>query len=360
MEELLKGLYYNTESPTAYTGVNKLFKAAKAKDQSITLRDVKDWLKKQYTYTLHKPIRKRYPRRQYFVDGVDKLWQIDLADVSRISDANNGTTFLLTCVDAFSKYAWVEPVKNKSGGEIVRAFNTILSSGRTPEKLQSDRGKEFLNTSFQKLLKQHNIHFYTCNNPDIKCSLVERFNRTLKSKLWKHFTSTRSYHYLDVLQSIVRGYNDSRHRSIGMTPVEGSLKDNERRVYMKLYGKQHGISTHDLAVGDLVRISKAKGLFAKGYLPNWSEELFKITKVSGNAAPTMYYLSDWGDEPIEGRFYPQELQVVTEPETYWIEKVIKTRRHRGKKEYFVKWLGYPEKFNSWITEDDGFLPLSTK
>ena len=356
MEDTLKRLYYDTRSAVAYSGINRLYKAAKKIIPTLKISAVKKWLKNQYTYTLHRPIRRKYARSKYFVSGVDKLWQVDPADMTMISDVNNGYNYILACIDVFSKYAWAVPVRRKTGIDVTDAFKKILASGRKPEKLQSDMGKEFLNRDFQKLLKDSNIHIYTCNNPDIKCSIVERFNRTIKTKLWKYFSKTRAYKYIDVLKDFVAGYNDSWHRSIKMTPVEASRKENEQTVYKNLYGNLILKGKANLRAGDVVRISKAKGLFQKGYLPNWSEEIFNIKKAV-QSHPPKYLLQDLLREPVKGSFYEQELQVVTKPDSYWIEKVIKTRTRKGNKEYFVKWLGYPEKFNSWVAKKDGFLPL---
>ena len=100
-----------------------------------------------------------------------------------------------------------------------------------------------------------------------------------------------------------------------------------------------------------VRISKVKSIFKKGYLPNWIEEVFTVVKIiDGN--PKQYKLTDYDDNQLDGSFYSQEIQVVDKPETFRIEKVLQTRKLRGgKKEYLVKWLGYPKQFNSWVGED---------
>lgn len=359
MEDTLEKLYYDVSSPASFSGVTKLYKEAKKTLSKITHKDVRNWLKKQYTYTLHRPVKRKYRRSKYFVSDIDELWQIDLADMAMISNVNDNAHFLLTCIDVFSKYAWVRVVKSKSSRDVTDAFAEILQLGRIPKKLQSDKGTEFLNTKFQKLLKTHGISFFTCNNPDIKCSIVERFNRTIKTKIWKYFTKNRTYKYVDVLDQFVHAYNSSPHSSTHLTPIAASDSNNRHRVYHNLYHEYKFSSNKArLTKGDFVRISKTKGLFEKGYLPNWSEEIFVIDKVV-NSNPPKYFLSDLLEERVTGGFYEPEIQEVTKPESYWVEKVIKTRKRKGKKEILVKWLGYPKKFNSWITEKDGFLPLPT-
>ena len=139
-----------------------------------------------------------------------------------LSKYNRGNRYLLVVVDAFSKYTWVEPIiKSKTGIAVTEAFKKIL---KRPQTLETDDGKEFYNHTFQKLMKDKDIHqFFTTG--DTKASMVERFNRTLKSRMYRYFTSANTYKYLNVLQALVRGYNESFHRSIGMKPSEVTLKN---------------------------------------------------------------------------------------------------------------------------------------
>ena len=109
-------------------------------------------------------------------------------------------------------------MKNKTARSLLEAFDSILFEGRKPEKFRMDKGTEFLNESFQQHLKKKNIHFYTANN-EPKASVVERVNRTLKSKLYCYFTAVNSLRYIDVLQDLVDSYNNTYHRSIGIAHV---------------------------------------------------------------------------------------------------------------------------------------------
>ena len=143
-------------------------------------------------------------------------------DISSLARFNKGYKFLLTCIDVFSKFAWVVPLKNKTGESLVKGFQSILDLGRSPEKLQTDEGTEFLNRNFQSLLKENSIHFFTTNS-ELKASMVERFNRTLKTHMWKYFTTKNNRVYTDILQDIVHGYNNSYHRSIGRAQSLGQV-----------------------------------------------------------------------------------------------------------------------------------------
>ena len=148
-------------------------------------------------------------------------WQADLVDISRLKQANNEITFLLTVIDVFSKRAWCVPLKNKSAAALVMAFRQLLSNSNNiaPTTLQTDKGSEFLNRPLQRLLKEYGVHHFTTHNEDTKASIVERFNRTLKTRMWRYFTKNQTLRYVEVLQDFVRSYNDT----FFFTPIIGVL-----------------------------------------------------------------------------------------------------------------------------------------
>ena len=187
--------YYNVKDVGSYGGVKPLTQKTKLKPMRV-----KTWLGSQDAYTLHKPVRYKFPRRKVIVGGIGHQWQADLVDVSRISKYNKGLKYLLTCIDVFSKKAWVVPLKDKTGSTLVAAFETLTDP--LPSRLQTDKGTEFTNRKFQSWLKQNSVDFFTTENEDIKASIVERFNRTIKSKLWRYFTKYDTLHYLDILQDM--------------------------------------------------------------------------------------------------------------------------------------------------------------
>ena len=184
-------------------------------------------------------------------------------DISSLARFNKGYKFLLTCIDVFSKFAWVVPLKNKTGESLVNGFQSILDLGRSSEKLQTDKG-QFLNRNFQKFLKENNIHFFTTNS-ELKASVVERFNRTLKTRMWKYFIAKNNRVYIDNLQDIVHGYNNSYHRSIGRAPASVSLL-SVGQVRRKLYGNSWTKPGRKFKfnLGDQVRISKSRRTFQEG------------------------------------------------------------------------------------------------
>ena len=352
-EALLRRLYYDVKSDTAYGGKEKVYRAAKRELPSITRRDVNEWFSTQRTYTLHKPARYNFKRNKTIVMSIDEQWQADLCDMSSRAKENDGFTFLLTIIDCFSKFAWAEPLMNKSGDEILKALKRVLKqSGRAPRRLQTDKGSEFINAQVQRFLDEQKIEFFTTNS-EMKAAIVERFNRTLKTRMWKYFTAKRTNRYIDVLQSLVDGYNRSRHRSIGMRPVDVRESDSiaiRQRLYGSGLRKRRLAKSYKYGIGDVMRISKARRTFRKGYLPNWSEETF-IVYDRRNAKEPLYYLRDYEGEDLQGAFYEQEIQRVEDPGEYFVEEVLQSKKVRGGKTvHLVKWLGWPSKFNSWVED----------
>lgn len=330
-------VYYDPLHPGSFGGIQALQRVTK-----LPQKEVVQWLKEQDTYTLHRSARRKFKRDRIVVNDIDQQWEADLVDLKGISRVNQGFNYLLTVIDVLSKYAFVQPLKDKTGESIIKAFQHILKE-RQPRVLRTDRGTEFENRKFQSFLKDRGIHFFTSKN-ETKAAIVERFNRTLKNKMWRYFTYRNTRRYTDVLQDLVDSYNNTYHRSIKRTPSEVN-PFNAHEVWKTLYGKESEPTRYKFNVGDTVRISKLKRTFEKGYLPNWTTELFRIAKQGRR-----YKLVDLQGEEIEGTFFEPELQKVTvsDDTEYKIEKVIR-RRGKGKRaEAFVKWEGYSDKFNSWI------------
>ena len=310
-------------------------------------KEIRKWAENNLSYSLHKPSRRTFKRNKVYAPEIDSLWEADLAFVQDVAKEYDGVNYLLLVIDVLSKYVWVRPMKNKTGRSLLEAFDSILSEGRKPEKLRTDKGTEFLNESFQQYLNKKNIQFYTANN-EPKESVVELVNRTLKSKLYRYLTAVNSLRYIDVLQDLVDSYNNTYHRSIGRAPATVSLL-NVRTVRRKLYG---GITStapkkFKFNVSDHVGISLHKRLFKKGYKMNWTVEIFQITRQLSRT-PVVYTVQDLLERLIEGTFYEEELQRVKRPDIFRIEKVLKKRTKNKKTEYLVRWSGYGPDFDSWV------------
>ena len=352
-EEILEKIYNDPKHPAGFSNPATLYKHVKS--YGISKKQVKEFLKEQESYTLHRQVRKRFPRNRIFVREVDEQWEVDLADLPSLMKFNNGYRYLFCCIDVLSKYAWVLSLKRKTGPVLVEGFRrTIDTSGRKPMKTRADKGGEFVNKHFKEFCQEQNIKFFTSQN-EVKAAIVERFQRTLKSYMWRYFTKSGSYRYIDKLQDFVYAYNHRIHRSIKRKPVDVTY-ENSHEVRKTLYKDlpkrdptKWGSPKYRFEVGDQVRISKTKGLFEKGYEQNWSIEIYTISQRLNRHKP-LYLLKDNQGELLVGTFYEVELQKVIPPEFYSIEKIVKTRTRGKEKEHLVKWLGYPTSANSWIKE----------
>ena len=348
IDHLLKKLYYDLKSPQAYTSKINVYKAAKNKRSDIRKKDVDLWFRKQLAPTLHKPVRYKFKRNKIIVLSIGDQYQSDLCDVTNIAKDNEGFTFLLTCIDCFSRYAWVKPVINKSGKEIAKVLENIFTE-KVCKRLQTDKGKEFLNINVKNLLKKYKVELWISNNDDVKASIVERFNRTLKTRMYKYFTANNTRRYVDVLQDLVDGYNNTTHSAIKMSPSK--VREKDQVQLRQLLYKNELPKKYKYALNSHVRISKARRTFKKGYLPNWSEEIFTIVSREKTIRP-VYTLKDYNNNIIEGKFYEEELQHVEPPSEFRIEKIIKKKRQGNRTLYLVKWVGYSDSFNSWVFGED--------
>ena len=265
------------------SGVKKL------KDSSLILAD-----------ELHKPVIKKFEKRKVYSQFKDKIWGVDLADMQSFSKKYKGIKYLLCAMDLYSKYAFVVPLKDKKGISIFNGFNKIIKqSGRKPNKIWVDKGSEFYNHIFKKWLSDNDIIMYSTFNEG-KSVVAERFIRTLKNKLYEHMTTTGKNVYYNILDDVPNGYNNTKHNPIKMKPTD--VKNNKR-----VYIDEHNKKSARCNVGDRVRISKFKNIFAKGYTPNWSKEIFIVDKIN-DTVPYTYNLKDLNGEEIIGSFYDRELQ----------------------------------------------------
>jgi len=232
---ILHNIYYDRNNPASFGSIKSLYKAAYKINKLITLQYVKNWLAGQLTYTLHHPSRRKWPRNKIIVYGPYEQWQADLTFLNEFSNENKNYKYLLTIIDCFSKFAYAFPLKNKSPEGIIKVFKKIFSSGQKPAKLQTDKGKEFDNIKFKKFLKSQNVILFTSKDKYIKCSIVERFNRTLKQRMFKIFTRNGDHVWFNKIKDIVNSYNNKIHRTTKYKPVNVNFK-NSKKVFKNIYG----------------------------------------------------------------------------------------------------------------------------
>ena len=292
--------YTNPSVPGAFSGLHSF----KKNNSGVT----KKILQSVDTYTLHKPVKRKFDRRKTFANEIDHEWQIDLIDMKKYKTVNSYYNYLLTCIDVFSRFAWVEPLKNKSSRECRQAFEKIFKqSNRKPKFIYSDLGNEFKGEC-RKFLKEQGIRNLDTKSIH-KASMVERFNRTLKEKMFRYFTYTKRFRYIDVLQDLVDNYNNSYHRSIKTKPALVN-KSNESKIFQVLYNEDKNyVINYAFNIGDYVREVVDKKIFEKGYTPNWSKEIYIIRARLPTNPPT-YQIKGLDGKEYDWKYYKEELQKV--------------------------------------------------
>ncbi|WAR31101.1 YMD3-like protein [Mya arenaria] len=361
-KEYLKNIYYNPKHAAAFAGPQKLDKVVKNEGKfNIGMHRIRRFLHDQESYSLHKPVRRRFQRNYVVSAGKDDLWMADLIDMVKFADWNQGFKYILLVIDTFSKYVWLQPLKYKTGDEVARAFEKIFTtSNRSPTKLITDKGQEFRAKKVQNLMKKKEVHYFPTQN-ETKASTSERAILTIKTRLMRYFSYKETATFLPVIQDIADSYNKTHHRTIGMRPVDVKAT-NQEEVRLATYftrnpkSRKQGpkLKPFKLKVGDFVRISHLRNVFTRAYDETYTGEVFKVHKRYNRGTLPVYRLRDLQDEDITGTFYESELQKTSynENSAFKIEKILKTKGKGLNQQYFVKWKYYPRKFNSWIKASD--------
>jgi hypothetical protein len=355
-DSLLSNIYYNPSKSGSFGGVEQLYKEAKKINSNIKRKDVKDWLVGQITYTLHKSTRKKFTRNPIVAENVNQNFQADLVDMREFSKYNDNYSYILTVIDVFSKKAFAKAIKTKSANEVAVALEKIIKDN-PPIKLQTDNGTEFKNNIFKNLMKKYKINHFTTNNEAIKCAIVERFNKTLKNKMFRYFTSKGNRRYVDVLDSLLDSYNNSYHRSIKTTPVSVN-EINSRLIFKNLYGfnsKRDMLRKYkkpNIKIGTSARQKYKIGPLDRGYYPNWTDNIYNIKNSVSSLRKPLYKLTDEKNKLLRKRYYPEEIQIIKNNNIFRVEKILATKYINKVKHYKVKWLNHPSSYNSWIPAKD--------
>lgn len=358
---LLDHLYRTPSLSTAFTTLRPLYKAAQQKDSTIELSDVRAYLRQQPTYTLHRHVNHRFKRLKFVPCGWNTDFQADLAIMDRLKRHNNEHRYILVVVELMSRRLYAQPLLNKSGPVVAAAFDRIFSSLPAPAWfLVTDKGTEFKNKQVQTLLREKfKIRWSTTHsNPKVKAAVAERMVRTLKERLYRYFTDRGTQRWIDVLPQLVSAINASPNKTLGMAPNDVNYK-NSRELWYRLYGEEHHAQpAHKprFRLGEPVRMEKMKGAFDKGYLPNFTEEIFFIDYVrKRNVTVNVYRLRDTDGDEIRGWFYENELCAADASNiSYRVERVTGKRvnKETGETEFRVRWKGFSKDYDSWIKETD--------
>lgn len=308
MENKIKENYLSPAHPTAFGGIQKVYEFYKGK---VSYNKIQKILSSIDAYTLQKEYKKvvnstnptyvLFPRHQF---------QMDIAYVTHLMEYNSGYRYLLVCIDVFTKFAFVRPLINKTGREVLEAFKSILKqANQNPMLLVVDRGTEFTNQAFVNYCRIENIKIIN-NYTSVHAPVAERFIRSLKRIMGTYLQSKNgNKRYLEDLQNLVKTYNLRKHRTINMAPYEAEKPSSSLHIRLHMSKAQRVIKKKKpkLKIGDLVRISLEKNKFTRGHDKKSSDEIFKIYSINTKKPIPMYYLKDLEGEIIKGGFYGYEL-----------------------------------------------------
>jgi hypothetical protein len=348
----LSKLYYNPSYPSSFGGINQFYKSIKNNNLGISRNEVKEWLSSQEPYTSHRSLKRKFLRPKVIAPYKYYMMDFDTGYYEKYGNVNDGYKYFLIGIDILSHFVNVIPLKSLKADEVAKAMKNILEINQ-PYIVRTDKGSEFVNTIMKRLLKDRGVKHITTTN-ETKANYAERAIKTLKSKISKYFSSEQTHRWIDQIDNFVNNYNNSVHRSINISP-QNALKENDSDLFNYQYNYNNILNQNPkLKLNDHVKISFMKKPFNKEYDEKWTNEIFLISSVRNNQGIPLYSLKDFHNDQIEGTFYENELQkvLVNDDTVYKIEKILTKRKRKGKNEYLVKWLGWPEKFNTYVSESE--------
>ena len=337
--------HYYSDQPFSFGGKYRLY-------QYFDKKKANDLLAKSDIYTRFKQHKKPRKFSPIYVYNRRELFQSDVVFFTNedMVKSNDGYKYLFTTIDVFTKMAWVYPLRKNTCQNIMECFKDILSKcGKKPKRLNTDRGSEMICKKFEDYLKKENINHYLAYSLR-KCPVVERFNLTVQQLLYKIMAKNNSLEWTKYIDQAMKIYLSRKHRTIGMSPIEGDIEDNEndvRQKYLETYIKSNlSKKKPKFSVGDTVRIWGDRGQFHRGYMEDYTREFFTVSKVLRNLPFPRYIIREFNGNEITGAFFEDEL-VKYEPDDFYPIQVIKKRKSKRGLEYLVHYVGWPKSYDEW-------------
>lgn len=345
-------IYSDLDNPAGLGSIKKLYDEMRKRNSKITKEDVKKFLKKQHSYTLTKVTKNKFPRRKFLFPFPGHTL---VADVAYVKYYPTNKPYLLVLLDGYSRYAFVFELASLKSTDVRDALKRFFDdTTHSWKRLLSDDGVEFKNKLVMNLLKTHGVIRYSTLQREIKASIAERFIKTLKDKISRFVIHFNTEEFSKKLQKIVNTYNLTPHRSLMFkSPTDVFLLTDwhDIKTFSVLLYKKHLVKGRSvskaLSTGTVVRIKNWRGSFTRTYHLQNSRELFRVDSVNFHHVPITYNLKDLEGKKILGIFYKEELTEVDDSGLYEI-KVLKTRKRKGKVEYLVKYVHFPDSKAEWI------------
>lgn len=356
MEETILKRRATPGDPTFNRGIGFLYRHYKGKEgfEKLTLDGVRQILRKNRGYTLHKPYKRQKTFNPTFSHEPRELIQMDLMEMQywkgktgnrswtrSLKHANNGVCYLSVAIDAYTRYVCVVPLKNKTAKSVLEAvkLTRLLFLSSRPDiprwkRVYFDAGSEYKSNLMTNYLKSEKISF-SYSFSERKASIVERALGTLKVSIYKMMTETRDYNYIKHLDRIVDSYNNASHSFFKheLTPSEAEKRENKHLVDLHHASHYHKILRQrkkaEFKVGDIVRRHVGrKKLGNRGFHHQFSEGLYRVTRVNSHLPITTYDISSLETGVTYRSFYPKELSAVDYKDVYKPRKIISRRINR--------------------------------
>ena len=337
--------YFDPRIPASFQSV----KSFAENNENVDVERLKKTLQGEEAHTLTRNIRTSKTRQMRVpLLSLNHQWDADLAFLN----PDEGYKGFLLCVDVFSRQAYACAIKTTSAAEMIRCFKNIFAQ-KKPSQMRSDGGSEFRSLKVRSFLKEQGVTHYITQSTH-QAGYAEICIKAIKNKITKYMLYNNTDKWVNALQDVLHSYNNTKHSSLGRTPASIN-EENQEEALLQQYvikpPKVHKKRPYKYSIGDDVRISYRRRTFPRAYDVKWTGEHFKVTRRYRRQNINQYKLKDYNDEPIVGAFYESELQKITPPEEFKIEKVLKTKGRGRNKRVYVKWKNWGSRFNSWIAAD---------
>ena len=362
----LKSIYYNPNHPAGYTGAATVYNAVKQEGKyKITLKKIKHWLADQDSYATFKPARKTFARPKVIVSAKDQMWDCDCLSMKYYTDDNKEYSYILVCIDVFTRFLFTKPLKALRGVLVRDAYTEIFLLNEEPKTIRTDHGSEFVNQVMKSFFKEKRIKHYLTSN-EIKTSHGERVIQTLRMRIARLFKASNSFNWVDNLEDVTRGYNDSIHSALNSSPNTAMCSTDKTELWHWQYKRNDSRTKsgpnkpYDFNLDDRVRISYLRDTFHRAYDHSWSDMIYTVTHRRMHQGFQKYRIKEWNNEIIEGEFYKEELQKINMSDSnnpiFKVESVLQRRtvgpKNATRVEALVKWLGWSKRYNTWIPEEN--------
>ena len=324
----------------------------------VNEKEIDKTLSASDVYTKYKQYSKPRKYSPIYVRNKRELFQCDLISFTQndLPQKNDGFKHLFTTIDVFSKMAWVYPIRDKKCDTVLLCFKDILQKcGKKPQKVQTDRGTEFICKTFEKYFRDEMI-FHYLSYSDRKCPVIERFNLTIQQLIYKLMEYKSTSRWIDCIDQAMEIYLKRKHNTIKMSPLEAEKLKNEKEVRRNLFkffnkNSRKKPQKQKFKIGDKVRVWKYHRTFKRGYDSNFTDEYFTIYKVLKNLPVIRYQLKDYNGDVIVGNYFQEELVLYT-PSNFYKLNIIDEKGSGKNKKLLVHWEGWPDTYNQWILASD--------